>query len=109
MKMNFAVLSAIVLMSSAQAFDFNCITQEEAVTSATTNLEKLRLELREQSSFWISRQKIREYVGRIDFIETERQYKTAYLAKWTCAPGADCYVGIAVDCLGNASVYQFAD
>ncbi|MBY0414828.1 MAG: hypothetical protein K2Q18_11710 [Bdellovibrionales bacterium] len=108
MKMSLA-LFALVFTSSVSAYDFRCITQEEAVQAANLNLESVRKDLHDESSFWIPRQKIREYVSRIDFLESENVYKTAYLAKWTCAAGSDCYVGVQVSCAGEVSTYMFAD
>jgi hypothetical protein len=89
--------------------EFHCIGQTEAIQSAENNIKVLRDQIHDKSSFWISRQQIREYIQNIQYSDTELKYKTGILAKWTCAAGSDCYVGIEVDCNGNSGTWIFAD
>lgn len=108
----FLGLSALVLVSTTnvQAEDFfRCISQEEAVVVAQSNIESLRKEIRDRSTFWVPRKTVREYIQGMQFNETSGKYSTGVLAKWTCAAGSDCYVGIEVSCDGITGTYLFAD
>ncbi len=108
----FLGLSVLVLVTSAkvEASDFfRCISKEEAVALANSNLETIRKDIREKSSFWIPRQTIREYITNIQFSERQGKYVTGALAKWTCAAGSDCYVGAEVSCEGEVGTYFYND
>lgn len=108
----FLGLSLLVLVSTASANTsefFRCISREEAVSLASTNIEALRKEIREKSSFWVPRQTVREYINLMQFSEHDGKYVSGPLAKWTCAAGSDCYVGVEVSCDGTTGTYLYAD
>jgi hypothetical protein len=102
---------AIFFTSAAtlNAHAYQCLSQAEASQAAINNLRFLRTELHRKSSFWISSQKMLESIQEIQYSEAERKYKSSILAKWTCAAGSDCYVGVEVDCNGKSDIYLFAD
>lgn len=102
-------LFLLAVVTPNYASGFHCVGQIEAARIAENNIEALRAELHGKSGYWISRQKIREYIQDIQYTESELKYKTGVLAMWTCAAGSDCYVGIEVDCNGNSGIWLFAD
>lgn len=108
----FLGLLSLVLVSSVNAESanfFRCISKEEAVSVALANFEPLRKEIKERSSFWVPRQTVREYIQSMQFSQTDGKYVSGVLAKWTCAAGSDCYVGVEVDCSGNTGTYLYND
>jgi hypothetical protein len=109
--MKLIIYLTIIMASLAtiNAHAFHCIGQTEATQAASNNLKNLRSELHRKSSFWISSKEIIESLQDIQYAENEQKYKSRVLAKWTCAAGSDCYVGIEVDCSGNSDIYLFAD
>lgn len=103
------LLTVLMFTFTIHASESHCVSQIEAAQAASNNLEVLRAELHSKSTFWISRQKILEYIQNLQYSENENKYKSGILAKWTCAAGSDCYVGVEVDCNGNSGIYLFAD
>jgi hypothetical protein len=102
-------LCALILVTTASANEIRCLNAEEATSAISENLESVRLELYKVSHRSVSRDVIRDYVSRIEFSETENTFRTAILAKWACAAGAECYAGIEVSCDGNVGVYTFSE
>lgn len=103
------LLIVLMFTFTIHASESHCVNQIEAVQAASNNLEVLRVELHSKSTFWISRQKLLEYIQNLQYSANENKYKSGILAKWTCAAGSDCYVGVEVDCNGNSGTYLFAD
>jgi hypothetical protein len=101
-------LAALVLTSTAYA-DFRCVSQEEAIILATSKIESLRNDIYSESYLWVKRDKIQDYLSRIEFIQSEEKYTTGVLVKWTCAAGSDCYMGIQVTCNGDVGTFLYAD
>lgn len=102
-------LTALLLSSMTQASGFSCINKEEAIEAATTSIENLRAEIHDKSSLWVSRQRVLEFVSGLEFSSDDSKYLSGVVTKWTCAAGSDCYVGVAVDCKANVSIFQYAD
>ena len=102
-------LSAMLLLSSVHASESQCVTIEEAKELALSDIESLRFDMYKLSYTHASRERIRDFVGMMDFNTEENTYKTGIISRWICAPGAECYAGIKVSCDGQTSVYTFSE
>jgi hypothetical protein len=106
MKMAMGILGLVLSVSiSAQ----DCISLVEAQSLANANIEAIRTDVRNQSSYWISRTKFREAFSNMRYSHEDQAYLAPHVVGWDCAPGASCYIGTKVTCAGEVGTYIFGD
>lgn len=88
-----------------------CISLEEAYAIAIQpkNIQQVREIVKDESSYWVPRQKIRDSLQNLRYSEEFQGYIASQVMGWDCAAGASCYIGAKVTCEGAVETYVFGD